>query len=103
MATHANAEAAASALGETYRISGGGGGHLQATKVRARMHTECKQAVDATQPEQPPRDKRARAAFFRAKDARRAAKQQRKKELLWRKVAGTLVVADAAQQPQYPT
>ena len=37
--------------------------------------------------EAPPREKRARAAFFREKDAKRAAKQQRKKEKLEAKIA----------------
>ena len=37
--------------------------------------------------EAPPREKRARAAFFREKDAKRAAKQQRKKEKLTEKIA----------------
>ena len=37
--------------------------------------------------ETPPREKRARAAFFREKDAKRAAKQQRKKEELTEKIA----------------
>ena len=37
--------------------------------------------------EAPPREKRARAAFFREKDARRAAKQQRKKEKLTEKIS----------------
>ena len=36
--------------------------------------------------EAPPREKRARAAFFREKDAKRAAKQQRKKEKLAEKL-----------------
>ena len=36
----------------------------------------------------PPREKRARAAFFREKDAKRAAKQQRKKAKLMEKIAG---------------
>ena len=38
--------------------------------------------------EAPPREKRARAAFFRAKDAKRAAKQQRKKDKLVEKISG---------------
>ena len=38
--------------------------------------------------EAPPREKRARAAFFREKDAQRAAKQQRKKAKLMEKIAG---------------
>ena len=37
--------------------------------------------------ETPPREKRARAAFFREKDAKRAAKQQRKKEKLTEKIS----------------
>ena len=37
--------------------------------------------------EAPPREKRARAAFFREKDAKRAAKQQRKKEKLTEKIS----------------
>ena len=37
--------------------------------------------------EAPPREKRARAAFFREKDAKRAAKQQRKKEKLMEKIS----------------
>ena len=37
--------------------------------------------------EAPPREKRARAAFFREKDARHAAKQQRKKEKLTEKIS----------------
>ena len=37
--------------------------------------------------EAPPREKRARAAFFREKDAKRAAKQLRKKEKLTEKIA----------------
>ena len=37
--------------------------------------------------EEPPREKRARAAFFREKDAKRAAKQQRKKDKLTEKIA----------------
>ena len=37
--------------------------------------------------EAPPREKRARAAFFRAKDATRAAKQQRKKDKLTEKIS----------------
>ena len=37
--------------------------------------------------EAPPREKRARAAFFREKDAKRAAKQQRKKEKLAQKIS----------------
>ena len=43
--------------------------------------------------EAPPREKRARAAFFREKDAKRAAKQQRKKEKLTEKISlgGALV------------
>ena len=35
----------------------------------------------------PPREKRARAAFFREKDAKRAAKQQRKKAKLMEKIS----------------
>ena len=38
--------------------------------------------------EAPPREKRARAAFFREKEAKRAAKQQRKKAKLMEKIAG---------------
>ena len=38
--------------------------------------------------EAPPREKRARAAFFREKEAKRAAKQQRKKEKLMEKTTG---------------
>ena len=68
------------------------------------MHlAECKQNGTAPQPEQPPRDKRGRAAFFRAKDAHRAAKQQRKKAKLLQKVARAVVAADVAQQHQSPT
>ena len=37
--------------------------------------------------EPPPREKRARAAFFREKDAKRAAKQQRKKDKLAEKIS----------------
>ena len=37
--------------------------------------------------EAPPREKRARAAFFREKDAKRAAKQQRKKDKLTEKIS----------------
>ena len=37
--------------------------------------------------EAPPREKRARAAFFREKDAKRAAKQQRKKDKLMEKIS----------------
>ena len=37
--------------------------------------------------ETPPREKRARAAFFREKDAKRAAKQQRKKDKLTEKIS----------------
>ena len=37
--------------------------------------------------EAPPREKRARAAFFREKDAKRAAKQQRKKDKLSEKIS----------------
>ena len=37
--------------------------------------------------ETPPREMRARAAFFREKDAKRAAKQQRKKEKLTEKIS----------------
>ena len=37
--------------------------------------------------EAPPREKRARAAFFREKDAKRAAKQQRKKAKLMEKIS----------------
>ena len=37
--------------------------------------------------EAPPREKRARAAFFREKDSKRAAKQQRKKDKLTEKIS----------------
>ena len=37
--------------------------------------------------EAPPREKRERAAFFREKDAKRAAKQQRKKDKLTEKIS----------------
>ena len=37
--------------------------------------------------EAPPREKRARAAFFREKDAKRAAKKQRKKDKLTEKIS----------------
>ena len=40
----------------------------------------------------PPREQRARAAFFREKEARRVAKKQRKKERLLAKVAQSAFV-----------
>ncbi|MDC0525903.1 hypothetical protein OAO87_02795 [bacterium] len=44
----------------------------------------------------PPREQRARAAFFREKEARRVAKKQRKKERLLAKVAQSALYSDAA-------
>ena len=46
--------------------------------------------------EVPPREQRARAAFFREKEARRIAKKQRKKERLMAKVAQSALSSDAA-------
>ena len=46
--------------------------------------------------EVPPREQRARAAFFREKEARRVAKKQRKKERLLAKVAQAAKAADVA-------
>ena len=56
--------------------------------------------------EAPPREKRARAAFFREKDAKRAAKQQRKKDKLTEKIShgGATdkdVAPNVAQRPTY--
>ena len=47
----------------------------------------------------PPREQRARAAFFREKEARRVAKKQRKKERLLAKVAQAAKAADVAPPP----
>ena len=44
-------------------------------------------ALNTRHMEAPPREKRARAAFFREKDAKRAAKQQRKKDKLTEKIS----------------
>ena len=44
-------------------------------------------ALNTLHMEAPPREKRARAAFFREKDAKRAAKQQRKKDKLTEKIS----------------
>ena len=44
----------------------------------------------------PPREQRARAAFFREKEARRIAKKQRKKDRLLAKVAQAANAADVA-------
>ena len=44
----------------------------------------------------PPREQRARAAFFREKEARRIAKKQRKKERLLAKVAHSALSSDVA-------
>ena len=46
--------------------------------------------------EAPPREQRARAAFFREKESRRVAKKQRKKERLLAKVAQAAKAADVA-------
>ena len=44
-------------------------------------------ALNTRHMEAPPREKRARAAFFREKDAKRAARQQRKKDKLSEKIS----------------
>ena len=49
--------------------------------------------------EAPPREPRARAAFFREKEARRVAKKQRKKERLLAKVAQAAKAAEIAPPP----
>ena len=49
--------------------------------------------------EVPPREQRARAAFFREKEARRVAKKQRKKDRLLAKVAQAAKAADVAPAP----
>ena len=48
---------------------------------------EDQAALNTRHMEAPPREKRARAAFFREKDAKRAAKQQRKKDKLTEKIS----------------
>ena len=47
---------------------------------KAHAPSEDPAALNTRHMEAPPREKRARAAFFREKDAKRAAKQQRKKD-----------------------
>ena len=49
--------------------------------------------------EPPPREKRARAAFFREKEARREAKKQRKKARLLDKIAHGVDAGDVAPPP----
>ena len=49
----------------------------------------------------PPREPRARAAFFREKEARRVAKKQRKKDRLLAKVAQAAKAADVAPPPPH--
>ena len=49
--------------------------------------SEDQAALNTRHMEAPPREKRARAAFFREKDAKRAAKQQRKKDKLTEKIS----------------
>jgi hypothetical protein len=51
--------------------------------------------------EVPPREQRARAAFFREKEARRVAKKQRKKDRLMAKVAQAAKSADVAPPPPH--
>ena len=53
-------------------------------------------APQAGHMEPPPREKRARAAFFRDKEARREAKKQRKKARLLEKIAHGAAAADVA-------
>jgi len=56
-------------------------------------------APQAGHMEPPPREKRARAAFFRDKEAQRDAKKQRKKARLLEKIAHGADAADVAQPP----
>ena len=58
---------------------------------------EDQAALNTGHMEAPPREKRARAAFFREKDAKRAAKQQRKKDKLTEKIShGGAIEKDVA-------
>ena len=59
-------------------------------------HAQRAQPERASHMDAPPREKRARAAFFREKEDRRAAKKQRKKERLLAKVAQSALSSDAA-------
>ena len=71
---------------------------LSALAHRERPHVSARQAL-ASVMEAPPREKRARAAFFCEKEARRAAKKQRKKaKALAKKEQLAAVGADVDQQ-----
>ena len=54
---------------------------------KAHAPSEDPAALNTRHMEAPPREKRARAAFFREKDAKRAAKKQRKKDKLTEKIS----------------
>ena len=63
----------------------------------ARTRLVCAQHTGYMEP--PPREKRARAAFFREKEARREAKKQRKKARLLDKIAHGVAACDVAPPP----
>ena len=63
---------------------------------QARLSAQRAQHERTAHMEAPPREQRARAAFFREKEAGRVAKKQRKKERLLAKVAQSAKAAAVA-------